>query len=74
MEWNVESRKEVVTGVTNVNDGVSLDVVHVRVFEAKLHTVAVGSADNAGCDCVLQGEGTSNSYYKLSRTQVWGLA
>lgn len=57
-------------GLTDINDGVSLDVVHVRVLKAQLQAVTVGGADNAGGDSVLQGERASYRHHKLTGAQV----
>lgn len=56
--------------LSHVYDGVSLDVVHIGVLEAQLQAVAMGRADDAGGDGVLQGEGASHRYHKLARAQV----
>lgn len=55
---------------THVDDGVRLDVVHVGVPEAQLPALPLGSADDARCHGVLQGEGTADGHHKLPRPQV----
>lgn len=55
---------------THVDDGVRLDVVHVRVAEAQLLASPLGGADDAGGDGVLQGERAADGDHELSGTQV----
>lgn len=55
---------------TDVKDGISLYIVHVRVLEAQLQAIALCSADNASGDGVLQGEGASHRHHKLTGAQV----
>ncbi len=57
-------------GLTDINDGISLDVVHVRVLKAQLQAVTLGGADNASGDGVLQGERASYRHHKLTGAQV----
>lgn len=56
--------------LTDIDDGVGLDVVHVRVLKAQLQAVALGSADDAGGDCVLQRERASHRHHELTGAQV----
>lgn len=51
--------------MTHVDDGVRLDVLHVRVFESQLQAIPMGRADDACGDRVLQGEENSNKASKL---------
>lgn len=53
---------------THVDDGVRLDVVHVRVAQTQLLASPLGGADNAGSDGVLQGERAANGDHKLTGT------
>lgn len=55
---------------THIDDGVCLDVVHVRVAESKLLAPPLGGADDAGGDSVLQGERAAYGDHKLTGTQV----
>lgn len=55
---------------SHVDDGVCLDVVHVRVPEAQLLAVSLGGADDAGGDGVLEGEGTADCDHELPGPQV----
>lgn len=55
---------------THIDDGVGLDVVHVRVAEAQLLASPLGGADDAGGDGVLQGERAANSNHKLPWSQI----
>lgn len=56
--------------LAHIDDGVGLDVVHVRVLKAQLQTVALGGADDARGDGVLEGEWASHRHHKLTGTQV----
>lgn len=58
--------------VTHVDDGVRLDVVHVRVPEAQFLAPPLGGADDAGGDGVLQGERAADGHHELSRTKIIG--
>lgn len=51
----------------HIDNGVSLDVVHVGVFDAQLLAVPLSCADDAGGDGVLQGEGATDGDHKLAR-------
>lgn len=53
---------------THVDDGVRLDVVHVRVAEAQLLASPLGGADDPSGDSVLQGEWAAYGDHKLTRT------
>lgn len=55
---------------THVDDGVRLDVVHVRVAEAQLFASPLGGADDAGGDGVLEGERAADGDHKLAGTKV----
>lgn len=55
---------------THVDDGVRLDVVHVRVAQAQLLASSLGGAHDAGGDGVLQREGAADGHHKLARSQV----
>lgn len=59
---------------THVDDGVRLDVVHVRVPEAQLPAVPLGCADDASGHRVLQGEGAADGHHELARPQVCRVA
>lgn len=58
------------TELTDIDDGVSLDVVHVSVLEAQLPAVTLGGADDAGGDGALQGERAPHRHHELARPQV----
>jgi len=55
---------------THVDDGVGLDVVHVRVAQAQLLASPLGGADDAGGDSVLEGERAADGDHKLAGPQV----
>lgn len=55
---------------TYIDDGISLDVVHVGVAEPQLLAPALRGADNARGHRVLQGKGTPNGHHKLPWPQV----
>lgn len=59
---------------TYINDGVSLDVLHVGVVEAELVAAALRGADDPCCDGVLQRERAADSHHELARPQVRGAA
>lgn len=59
---------------THVDDGVRLDVVHVRVPQAQLPAIPLGRAHDARGHCVLQGEGAADGHHKLAGTQVCRVA
>lgn len=59
---------------THVDDGVRLDVVHVRVPQAQLPAIPLGRAHDARGHCVLQGKGAADGHHKLAGTQVCRLA
>lgn len=59
---------------THVDDGVRLDVVHVRVPEAQLPAVPLGCADDASGHRVLQGEGAADGHHELAGPQVCRVA
>lgn len=61
-------------GRTHVDDGVRLDVVHVRVPQAQLPAVPLGRADDARGHRVLQGEGAADGHHELPRPQVCRVA
>lgn len=54
----------------HIDDGVGLDVVHVRVPDAQLFAVSLRRADDAGCHGVLQGEGAADGDDELSRSEI----
>lgn len=58
----------------HVDDGVCLDVVHVRVPQAQLLAVSLGGADDAGGDGVLEGKWAADGDHKLPRSQIGALA
>lgn len=58
----------------HVDDGVCLDVVHVRVPQAQLFAVSLGGADDAGGDGVLEGKRAADGDHKLPRSQVCAVA
>lgn len=53
-----------------VDDGVRLDVVHVRVAEAKLLAAALGGANDSRRHSVLEGEGAADGDHKLAGPQI----
>lgn len=53
-----------------IDDGVSLDVVHVRVAEAQFAASSLGGADDPRGHRVLQGEGAADGHHKLAWPQV----
>lgn len=59
---------------THIDDGVCLNVVHVRVPEAQLPAIPLGCADDAGGHRVLQGEGAADGHHKLAGPQVCRVA
>lgn len=56
--------------VSYVDDGVSLDVVHVWVTETQFFSISLCGADNSCRHCVLQGKRAADSNHKLTRAQV----
>lgn len=60
----------VLTELTHIDDGVSLDVVHVSLLKAQLPAVTLDGADDAGGDSVLQGERAPHRHHELTRPQV----
>ena len=58
----------------HVDDGVCLDIVHVRVPQPQLFAAALGGADDAGGDCVLKGKRASDGDHELPRPQLGGAA
>lgn len=58
------------TTCSYIDDGVSLDVVHIRVAEAQLAASSLGGADDPGGHRVLQGERAADCHHKLARPQV----
>lgn len=61
-------------GRPHVDDGVRLDVVHVRVPQAQLLAVPLRRADDARGHRVLQGEGAADGHHKLAGPQVCRVA
>lgn len=53
-----------------IDDGISLDVIHVWVAQAKFFASPLGGADDAGGDGVLQGERAAYRDHKLAGTKV----
>ncbi len=47
--------------MAHIDDGICLDVVHVRVSQAQLFAPSLGGADDACGHCVLKGERTADS-------------
>ncbi len=58
------------TLVAHIDDGICLDVVHVRVSQAQLFAPSLGGADDACGHCVLKGERTADSDHKLAWPQI----
>lgn len=58
----------------HVDDGVRLDVVHVRVPEPQLFAASLGGTDDPGGDCVLKGKRASDGDHELSWPQLRGAA
>lgn len=54
----------------HINYSVSLDVVHVGVFDAQLFAISLRGADDASGDGVLQRKGAANSNHKLPWSQI----
>lgn len=55
---------------THVDDGICLDIVHVRVPEAQLAAVPLGRAHDPRGHGVLQGEGAADGHHELAGPQV----
>lgn len=53
-----------------IDDGISLDIVHVWVAKAKLLAAALGGANNSCRHSVLEGEGAADGDHKLARPQI----
>lgn len=54
----------------HVNDGVSLDVFHVRILEAQFMTSPLCGADDSCRDGVLQGKGAAHCNHEFPRPQI----
>lgn len=54
----------------HVDDGVRLDVVHVRVPKAQLSAPPLGGADDPCGDGVLEGERAADGHHELAWSQV----
>lgn len=55
---------------SHVDDGVRLDVVHVRVLKAQLSAPPLSRADDPRGDGVLEGERAADGDHKLAWSQV----
>lgn len=55
---------------SHVDNSIRLDVVHVRIPEAQLFAISLGSADNTSGDSVLEGKWAPDGNDKLSRPQI----
>lgn len=58
----------------HVDDGVRLDVVHVRVLKAQLPAPPLSGANDPGGDGVLEGERAADGHHELPWSQVRGAA
>lgn len=56
--------------VSYIDDGISLNVVHVRVAEAQLSASSLSGADNSSSNCILEGKWAADGDHKLTRSQV----
>ena len=54
----------------HINNGISLDVVHVRILDAQLFAVSLCCADDTYGHGVLQGKGATDGNDKLTRSQI----
>lgn len=70
----MKSRMMCLCALTDIHAGLSLNVVHVGVLEAQLQAAALGGADDAGGDGVLEGEGASHRHHQPPGAQVRRLA
>lgn len=59
---------------TYIDDGISLNVVHVRVAQAQLLASSLGGAHNSRGDCVLEGKWAADGDHKFPWPQVWWVA
>lgn len=55
---------------SHVDDGIRLDVVHVRVPKAQLSAPPLGGADDPRGDGVLEGERAADGHHELAWSQV----
>lgn len=58
----------------HINDGVSLDVVHVRVAKAQFLAPTLSGADDSCGNRVLEGERAADRDHKLPGSEVWRVA
>lgn len=62
--------ENVIKSFTYIDDGISLNVIHVGVAKAQLSAPSLSGADDSCGNCVLEGKGAANSDHKLPRSQV----
>lgn len=55
---------------SHIDDGISLNVVHVRVPDAELLAISLCRAHDACSHGVLQSERAADGHHKLTRAQV----
>ncbi len=57
-----------------IDDGISLNVVHVGVAKAQLSAPSLSGADDSRGNCILEGKRAADSDHKLPWSQVWWTA
>lgn len=57
-----------------INNGICLDIIHIRVLQAELMAASVCRADDTSRYCVLKGKRASHSHHELPWSQVWWTA
>lgn len=55
---------------SHIDDGVSLNVVHVRVPDAELLAISLCRAHDACSHSVLQSKWAADGHHKLTRAQI----